>query len=198
MLQESWTFIRRHWPHLLLVVPGALLVTIVHEGAHAAAVLLQGGTVREFVWLPSENYWGYVSYDPPALASFSEFFVAIAPYLLWLSLAAVAAVLSLRRRQFAFPAASSLYFWMFVAPWADVANTAFPYLTGKHNDFMHAFGPPSWSAWLLVILLGALVLITGYAVQRRLYRAQGVSLPAYLVLSSAVAVLLLFLTVGAP
>ncbi len=196
MLQEIWTFIRRHWPHLLLVAPGVLLVTIIHEGAHAAAVLLQGGTVLEFVWLPVADKWGYVSFDPPAMGPFSAFFVAIAPYLLWLSLAAVAAVLSLRRRQFAFSAASSLYFWMFVAPLADIANTAFPYLAGKHNDFMHAFGSASLSAWVLIVLLGALALVMGHLVQRRLYRAQGLGLPAYLVMSSTVMVLLLFLTVG--
>lgn len=196
MLHEIWTFIRRHWPHLLLAVPGALLFTVIHEGAHAAAVLLQGGTVLEFVWLPVADKWGYVGFDPPAMGAFSDFFVSIAPYLLWLSLAAVAAVLSLRRRPFAFPAASSLYFWIFVAPLADVANTAFPYLAGKHNDFMQAFGPASLLAWVLIVLLGTLALVMGHLVQRRLYRAQGLGLPAYLVLSSAVMVSLLFLTVG--
>ncbi len=197
MLHEIWTFIRRHWLHLLLVVPGALFFTIVHESAHAAAVLLQGGIVLEFVWLPVADKWGYVSFDPPVVGPFSEFLVAIAPYLLWLFLAAVAAALSLRRRQFAFSAASSLYFWMFVAPLADVANTAFPYLAGKHNDFMHALGPPTLSACVLIVVLGAMILVTGHLVQRRLYREQGLSLPAYLVLSSTVVVLLLFLTVGA-
>ncbi len=197
MLHEIWTFIRRHWPHLLLVVPGALLITMVHEGAHAAAVLVQGGTVLEFVWLPVADRWGHVSYDPSAVgAFFSPFLVAIAPYLLWLFLAAVAGLLSLRRRQFAFAAASSLYLWMFLAPLADVANTAFPYLAGRDNDFMQAFGPPTLSTWVLTALLGALALVMGHPVQRRLYRTQGLSLPAYLVLSSAVVVLIMFVTVG--
>lgn len=199
MLREIWTFIRRHWLHLLLVAPGALLITVLHEGAHAAAVILQGGTVSEFVWLPGKHYWGssywgYVSYDPPALAPFSEFFVSIAPYLLWLFLAMVAVVLSRRRRQFAFWTASSMYGWLFVAPLADVANTAFPYLAGRDNDFMSAFGPPSLSAWVLIVLLGALALIIGHPLQRRLYRTQGLCLQSYVVLSSAVILLIVSLT----
>lgn len=201
MLREIWTFIRRHWLHLLLVAPGALLITVIHEAAHAAAVILQGGTVSEFVWLPGKHeggssYWGYVSYGPPALDTLSQFFVSIAPYLLWLFLAMVVVVLSLRRRQFAFWAASSLFGWLFVAPLGDVANAAFPYLAGSNNDFMSAFGPPSLSAWVLTALLGALALVTGYPVQRRLYRAQALGLPSYLVLSSAVVALILFLTAG--
>jgi hypothetical protein len=186
---EIWRFFKRHWLHMLLVLPGVLLVTIVHEGAHAAAVLAQGGTILEFVWLPTKSAWGYVSYDPPALRGFSSFLVSIAPYLLWLFLAATAAVLSLRRRQYAFSVASTLFFWLFVTPLADLANTAFPYLTGRDNDLRHAFGPPSLSAWVVIITLSLLAMIIGYPVQRRLYRMQALGLPSYLTLSLAVVLL---------
>lgn len=58
MLREIWTFMRRHWLHVLLVPPGALLVTLLHESAHAVAVWIQGGTILEFVWQPTKQLWG--------------------------------------------------------------------------------------------------------------------------------------------
>ncbi|WP_395738135.1 hypothetical protein [Prosthecobacter sp.] len=199
MLAEIWNFMRRHWLHMLLAVPGAVVFTLVHEGAHAAAVLVQGGTVLEFVWLPpGDGKWGYVAYDPPAQGSFSSLFVSLAPYLLWFFLAAVVALLSRRRRPFPFWVASSLYFWLFAAPLADVANTAFPYLVGRENDFSHAFGTPSWTDLFLTAALTLLALVAGHLVQRRLYRAQGLGLPAYLVLSLSVVLALLCITVGIP
>ncbi|WP_395742075.1 hypothetical protein [Prosthecobacter sp.] len=195
MIREIWTFIRRHWLHALLVPPGALLVTLVHESAHAAAVLLQGGTLHEFVWLPTGELWGYVNYDPPALRPFSEFLVAIAPYLLWLFLAAMTSALSLRRRPYSFAVASTLYFWLFVTPLADVANAAFPYLVGGSNDFLHAFGPPSLAVCVAFIILSVLALVIGYPVQRRLYRSQALRLRSYLVLSLAVVFFIVGFTV---
>ncbi|MBN8418141.1 MAG: M50 family metallopeptidase [Verrucomicrobia bacterium] len=195
MLREIWAFIRRHWLHVLLVPPGALLVTVLHESAHAFAVWVQGGTILEFVWLPTTERWGYVSYDPPVLRGFSTFFVSIAPYLLWLFLAAVAAALSLRRRPYGFAVSSSLYFWLFVVPLADVANAAFPYLDGRSNDFLHAFGPPSWTIFEEIALLSVLALIIGHPVQRRLYRTLALRLRSYLVLSLAAVFFIVGLTV---
>lgn len=195
MLHEIWTFIRRHWLHVLLALPGALLVTLLHEGAHAVAVWVQGGTIHEFVWLPTKERWGHVSYDPPAQSSFSAFFVSIAPYLLWLVLAAVAAGLSQRRRPYALAVASSVYFWLFVVPLADVANAAFPYLAGSSTDFLHAFGPPSLPIIVAFVLLSMLALIAGYPVQRCLYRTQALRLRSYLVLSLAVVFFIVGLTV---
>lgn len=195
MLSEIFRFFRRHWLHLLLFPPGALLVTIIHESAHAAAVLAQGGTILEFVWLPTGERWGYVSYDPPALRGFSTFAVSIAPYLLWIFLAALAVLLSLRRRPYSFRVASSVYLWLFVIPLADVANAAFPYLDGRPNDLLHAFGPPTWDALLGFLLLCVLALSVGHPLQRRLYRSQALRLRSYLVLSAAVLFAIAGLTV---
>jgi len=41
--REIIPFVRRPLPLLLLTVPGALLVTILHEVAHAAAAVVQSG-----------------------------------------------------------------------------------------------------------------------------------------------------------
>jgi hypothetical protein len=190
MLRETLTFIRRHCPHLLLIVPGAVVVTILHESAHAAAVLLQGGTLSQFVWLPVPGKWGYISFDFPEGVSYSAFFISIAPYLLWLLLAILASALSVRRRKIAYWKASLLYFWLFVVPLADIANTAFPYLAGNDNDFRSAFGQPSEFMGLMIGLFCTLTIVGGYYVQRELYREDGLSVSSYLALSAVVLVML--------
>src|SRR5215216_3393976 len=93
---ELGRFFRWHWPHFLLAAPGALLCTILHEGAHALAVTLQGGGVTKFVWLPSLERWGYIQYQFPPQDHFSSFAIAVAPYCLWLLLMLMAGVLSLK------------------------------------------------------------------------------------------------------
>lgn len=193
-LHEILVFLKRHWPHALLIFPGALIVTMLHEAAHAIAVLCQGGTVLRFVWLPSVERWGYVTYDFPAGAPHSTLLISIAPYLLWLSLAAAVFILAFRGPAFGYGKASLLFCWLFVVPMADIANAAFPYLNGRDNDFRSAFGPPSLSVGLMFGLLGIATLVVGYLVQRRLYRDGRLSAPSYLVLSSAVVVILLALT----
>ncbi|HEY1051751.1 MAG TPA: hypothetical protein VGE39_18395 [Prosthecobacter sp.] len=190
MIREVLCFLRRHWPHLLLAVPGALLVTVLHEAAHAAVAMLQGGTLLEFVWLPGGGHWGYVSYDFPAGVPYSSFVISIAPYVLWLGFAALAMLLSLRRRKYAYWQASILYLWLFVVPLADIANAAFPYLRGQHNDFHSAFGPPSVYDEPLVGLACVMAITIGYWLQRRLYREEGLGLAAYLVLSTVMVVMI--------
>lgn len=51
-------FFKTHWPHVLLGIPGAIAITAVHELAHCAAVWVQGGTVTDFVFIPSGAQWG--------------------------------------------------------------------------------------------------------------------------------------------
>lgn len=90
---EPAGFFRWHWPHFLLAAPGALLCTILHEGAHALAVTLRGGQVTKFVWLPGLEHWGYIQYQFPHEYPYSTFAIAVAPYCLWLLLMLMAGVL---------------------------------------------------------------------------------------------------------
>jgi hypothetical protein len=198
MLHETLNFIRRHWPHLLLVVPGAIVVTILHESAHAIAVLLQGGTLSRFVWLPSAGKWGYISYNFPDGTTHSTLSIILAPYCLWLLLALLTSLVSFRLQKVVYWKASFLYFWSFVVPLADIANTAFPYLAGKRNDFRAAFGQPSVFAGAIISLFCVLTVIGGYYVQRRLYREDRLSASSYLALSSIVLVIIVMLTVWKP
>lgn len=198
MLYETLNFIRRHWPHLLLVVPGAVGVTILHESAHAIAVLLQGGTLYRFVWVPSAGKWGYISYAFPDGVPYSTLSILLAPYCLWLLLAAMTSVAAFCLQKVGHWKASLLYFWLFVVPLADIAYAAFPYLAGKYNDFRSAFGPPSVFVGLIICLLCALAVVCGYYVQRRLYRDDRLSASSYLALSSIVLVMIVTLTVWKP
>jgi hypothetical protein len=195
MVHETLDFFRRHWPHLPLLLPGALLVTILHESAHAVAVLIQGGTLSRFVWLPEAGRWGYVSYEFPAGVPYSEFLISIAPYLLWLLLAIFTFLVSLSGQKFAHWKASVLYFWLFVIPLADIANTAFPYLAGRDNDFRSAFGQPSLFIGLSIVLVGVLTVIGGYCVQSRLYREDRLSPSSYLALSTIALIMIFTVTV---
>src|SRR5262245_55064424 len=95
MFREALRFLLRHWPHALLVIPGVLGVTILHEGAHALAAMAQGGIVTEFVWLPSPGRWGYTAYHFPPGVAYSSFAISIAPYVMWTGMAAVATLLAL-------------------------------------------------------------------------------------------------------
>lgn len=195
MFRDILAFIRRHWPHLLLFIPGAIAVTILHEAAHAGAVLLQGGTVLQFVWLPGAGNWGYISYVFPDGTPHSTFLISIAPYLLWGSFATLASVLSVRKQKVGYGWASLIFFWLYVVPLGDIANTAFPYLAGKQNDFLSAFGHPSPAEAVIIGLSCAVAIFAGYHVQRGLYREDSLSVPSYVTLSTVVLIAMGALTV---
>ena len=181
--REILRFLRRHWAHAVALPVMALLVTVLHEAAHAAAVWAQGGTVIDFVWLPSAGHWGYVRYRFPAGPPPSGFAVAIAPYVLWLALAAATSAAGLRRRDFPFRWGSTLFVWGFCVPLADIANAAFPYLRGRENDLRHAFGPPSPVAWGAVVLLTSVACVAAFPLHARFYGENRLSPGAYVALT---------------
>ena len=189
--QEIWVFLKRHWIQGLLLVPGALAVTVVHETAHAAAVMVSGGEITQFVVIPVGLEWGHVAYRFPAGVVPPSRWIALAPYLLWVFLSLWVLALSRRARPFSRSAAPFLWIWLYVVPLADVANAAFPYLLGGDNDFRTAFGAPGIAAWLGIGLAGWMVCLGGYPIQRRLYRGDALSAAAYGVLVAVVVILLI-------
>ena len=179
-------FAKSHWVHILISpVMAALTFTVVHESAHAAVIILQGGTLLEFNFIPGGGKWGHVSYQFPAGRAYSDFAISIAPYLLWLAIAALACALSARRRPFPRWAAGTIFLWLFAAPLADIANAAFPYLLGADNDLYRAFGPPTASAWLAVFAGTCGAVLVGFYLQKQLYRGEGLSWSAYALLVAA-------------
>ena len=183
---ELRRFFRGHWPHFLFAIPGVVLWTILHEAAHALAIMLQGGQVIKFVWIPSPARWGYVEYNYPD-HPFSSFAIAIAPYAFWLILMLMAGGLSLRVTPYPHWAASTIFIWMFVMPLGDIALAAGPYLfeSGNTNDFTDAFGPPTRMIALLIILFGIASAAFGMRIQQRLYREHALSGISYILLATA-------------
>lgn len=181
-LSEVLRFFRAHWIHFVLLVPGAVLFTVFHEACHAYAVVLQGGTVTEFVWLPAGSEWGHVAYVFPAGVRYWNVAVAVAPYCASAVLCTVvllAACLGVRRPRWL---VTTLFFWLFLAPVADIANVALGYLAGAENDLSHAFGAPGPMEVMVLVVLGIAAAVTGYFVQRRLYGDSAAGAGAYIVL----------------
>ncbi|MGD8730302.1 MAG: M50 family metallopeptidase [Anaerolineales bacterium] len=71
--------------------------TLRHESGHALAAIAFGGKIEEFVFLPTQGYWGYVRWDGP-----HNLFTIGAPYLLdlltFLIFFAICMQFSFRRR----------------------------------------------------------------------------------------------------
>ena len=185
ILAETGRFLRQHWIHLLLAAPGAIFMTVLHETAHALAAVIQGGKITEFVCKPSMEEWGHVSYCFAAGSSCNQALISLAPYLMWMALCLLAGTFSLRRRAWSSAASSSIFVWLFIAPVGDIANAVIPYvLWNDTNDFHQAFGDISAGFTLAAAAAAMIIIIYGYGINKRLYRRQALSIPAYLLLVS--------------
>jgi hypothetical protein len=168
-MQQFVSFIRGHLLQLVLVVPGALLLTVMHESAHALAVVLQGGSITEFRWLPSASDWGHVSFTFPSTIRYSPMVVSLAPHVLSLLLVIAAFLLAWFRPVPSDRAASYIYFWLYFIPAADFGFALLVWMLGGDNDVAKAFGPPSTLSAGSVLMYAAVVCTLGYVLQSRLY-----------------------------
>lgn len=192
---DIWRFLKSHWPHIVLAIPGAIVVTAFHETAHCVAVWLQGGTVTSFVCLPSRGKWGEMRYEFAASVPHSGELIAIAPYIASLALCLVAMVLAARGRRWSFSVASAIFVWLFIVPVADIANASIPYLfRNAANDLRQAFGEVNLTPWVLAVTMTMALVAVGYWIQSRLYRERAVRLPAYGILAFAGFFTILFVT----
>ncbi|MFT4548188.1 MAG: hypothetical protein ACI8XO_004181 [Verrucomicrobiales bacterium] len=171
VISEVLQFLKRIWWHFLLLLPGCILVTVLHEAAHALVVILQGGEIVEFVVLPDGAHWGFVRYVFPDGQEYSELAVALAPYFMWIGFAACASVLGWLPIRWKFWSASMIFLWLFVVPLGDLGNAAFPWVfVGADNDFRAGLGEAGASAALGIVLLLGGAFYWGYILQRRLFR----------------------------
>lgn len=186
-------FLQRHWLHwLLLPVLAVTLYTGLHEAAHAFAVWIQGGHIETFRWLPNNESLGMVAYYFPRQTHYSERFIALAPYLMWLGLAGTVFLISFWLRSPHFYLYSSLFLWLYLAPLADIALAASGYaFFGMANDLYHAWGAPGLLGQLTVVALGLTVVFLSYGVHQRLYGETALPLSAFLSLASMFVVALL-------
>lgn len=163
-------FMRRHRWHLLLLIPGAISITALHESAHAISVLLQGGTITEFAILPTQGNWGHVSFNFASGAPKSKLLLATAPYIFWLCCAIIVWLISRRDSKLDFWLSSILYVWGFAIPLGDIANAYIPWLLhNSKNDFHSAFGQPSLQAAVIFPIALIFVYLWGFRVQKNLY-----------------------------
>lgn len=177
-LGRTLRFCAMHAPQVL-VAPLLLVLygTFAHELAHAAAALVQGGTVTSFSFLPSSDALGMTSYEPPAAGPFSHELVALAPYLLWgASAGAIALVAALPGNRMSPALSTTIYTWGYAMPIGDIALN----LYAGHGDL----AVPGVEG-LLVVAVGTGLLgcayALGFVVQRGLYRERAVSAGGYLV-----------------
>ena len=181
-------FLKTHWIHFILIIPGLIAVTIPHEAAHSLAALLQGGRIIEFKWLPSSGEWGHVQYSFAADADYNQAVISLAPYIMWIAACLAAGLLALRRKPWSSTAAGFIFIWLFVVPVADIANAVIPYvMTNKDNDLYQAFGDISLQFVLTAAAAGIAFSAYGWLLNRRLYRENALGLPAYITLAAAAA-----------
>lgn len=177
--QELYSWLRRHWVHLLVSPLVFLLFTVVHECAHVFAAAAQGATITDFSVLPTGQSLGYMNYQFPEGSNASHEAVSVAPYALWSMCMVAVLLLSLRRSGFSFPLASSLFLWGFIGAWGDIAIAGFSWLDAGRGDWSRVLGE---STEMDVFVLGAACVVVGglgYWVQRRLYRDGALSLVSY-------------------
>jgi len=192
VFEDIVCFIKSHWPHLIVAVPAAIAFTALHELAHCAAVWAQGGTVIDFVWLPSGAEWGHMNYRFPAGTNYSTTAVSLSPYAFWIAFCLLAGILSLRRTAWRFWCASAIYVWLFIVPLADIANTAAPYLLrNANNDLHNAFGPARPVYAVMAVGFGIAAAVFGFWLKKRLYRDHCIGLEAYCVLAAAATLVIL-------
>lgn len=190
---QALRFVWLHRFHALLCLPALVGVTVLHEAAHALAVVLLGGEVTYVSFWPTRERWGHVSWHEPPAGMHLRWLVTLAPYLMWLTLAGAAAVFAALSRPKPLWLASTVFVWCFALPVLDVALAICTYGLYRSGDLLDLFGP-STAARITITVIGAVLFGTsGYVVQRKLYGdcALGPMAYAMLALASAAALMAL-------
>ena len=183
-----------NWVHFLLLLPAAFLYTIMHEAFHGFAVIIQGGRVTEFSWIPTSTRsdWGYVRYEFERGVVYSGFLISIAPYMVSVFLCGIVVLVAIARVSLPPWLASTIFIWLFLVPLADLAYASIQYiLFGSDNDLFQAFGHPRLVIRIAFAIGGCVLAALGYIVQNRLYGTLALSMCAYLGLGTLAAILLL-------
>ena len=171
---------KRWLRYLLLFVPHVvvaplalfLVVTFLHELAHAGCALALGAKVTQFAFLPVKGGpLGQMSWDPPrnAIPHFADW-VALAPYVMWSTcIAAVVVIAALPQRLHRWFAAF-LFLWLYTVPLGDIAWN----LLSTDGDLAYGF------VWQVLALGGCgVVWAVGHLVQRRLFHEHAVGVVGY-------------------
>jgi hypothetical protein len=184
-LREVGRFLRSHLFHLLISpVLGFTVVTLLHELAHAAAAIAQGGTVTELSIVPQAGSYGHMRYHFAAGSPAVRELVSAAPYLMWGTMAGIVVLIALASSRLPHAIASTLFLWLYLVPLLDIANAAIGWLVGAGGDLAHALGPPDQLGAGAMLCFAAAAYAATYFVQRRLYGNRALSAPAYVLISA--------------
>jgi hypothetical protein len=145
------------------------LLTWVHEAAHSLLVLILGGSITEFQWLPSASGLGHIRFTFPKSMDYSPNAISLAPHVLSVLFMTTALCVSFYRPVRSDRAASWIFFWLYFLPAADIGFALLVWTLGGDNDIAKAFGPRSTASTALAIIYAMAVSTVGYVVQRRLY-----------------------------
>lgn len=188
VLSDAWRFVRWQWLHIAVAPFAAItVVTLTHELAHCAMVLLQGGTVTELVFLPSTENYGHMSYEFAPGARYSAGLISLGPTILWSCCASFVTLLAIQPWRLPSWIASTAFVWLYIVPLLDISMHTFDWalLGSRRNDLAHAFGPAVLEDALLALVFFPALGTFTWIVQWRLYRDRSLSVPAYLVVVAA-------------
>ncbi len=187
--RELWRFLRTHWWHLPLAIPMAIVVTTVHELAHAAAAKAYGAEIGHIWVLPGQGTWGHMSYTLAEPHPSAHFWVSLAPGLLGLVVGICGLVLS-TLRNWGPRVGSLLYVWGIVMPLLEPLYALVHWLMGADNDGLAAFGPPGWVGVLCTLSYAGIVVFLGWEAQRGVFKDRALSVVPFGVLVGVLGVLL--------
>jgi hypothetical protein len=170
------------WNILLLPVLGLTLITALHEAAHCVGALVQGGTILEFKWLPTNGHFGYMRYEYGNNPNFSPFWVSVSPYVMWSTIAligfALSEFISVKPRL-----GSIIFIWLIFIPVGDIGLAILPYqVFHAKNDIHSAFSDPTFYSLIIIVILVIIVCYLGYRAQRKLYQSYSLSIKSYIAL----------------
>jgi hypothetical protein len=192
VFKEVWTYVRSHWLSAVLVVPMAIVVTTIHELAHAGAAWLYGAEIGHISVIPSPGHWGHMSYTLPEPNPAAVGWIALAPYGVGAAIGVLGAWVS-TSRQWTPRGAQLIFVWGVVVPLLEPAYAMLQWLHGAPNDLYSALGPVGLAGALFTAVYGAFVVWTAWWVQQGCYGERALSLRAFGLLSAATAVVLFLL-----
>ena len=188
---ELLQFARDHLFIGWLVLPLIVIVTLLHETAHALVAVVQGATITDFVFLPGHHGWGYVGFTFPEGAKYSHWPIIAAPYLMWLTVASIAGLLSLRKKPYRHRTAALIFIVLFAIPLGDILHAAIGHLLGGQNDFHQLLGQPSTIHYILTCLGLLAAGIAALPLHRHLYQTHALSERAYIILYALTVMLII-------
>lgn len=166
------------------MIPGAFLITFIHEFMHALAVWAQGGKVLDFVWTGESENWGHVDYSFPATMDYNSTIISLAPYLFAMLILLIGLLISFVPFRKSYFLSSLIFVWLVLIPLGEIAYVLYPYsFYNSQNDLYHVAGNRSWWFILISLILSMAGVWLAYISHVRLFKSEAVTARAFVLLS---------------